>query len=127
MRERSSTEKRVEAITELIPGSTPGGAQDSARPVSTLGGVTDHDERPLAVFDLDNTLADTAHRQRYLERRPRDWDAFFAAAPHDPPLADRKSTRLNSSHSQISYAVFCLKKKRDKSPRSSCHCACRST
>src|SRR2546430_12380581 len=28
---------------------------------------------------------------------------------------DRKSTRLNSSHSQISYAVFCLKKK--KSPR----------
>src|SRR5688572_32304966 len=27
------------------------------------------------------------------------------------PLEDRKSTRLNSSHSQISYAVFCLKKK----------------
>src|SRR3989475_5596689 len=25
-----------------------------------------------------------------------------------PPLGDRKSTRLNSSHSQISYAVFCL-------------------
>src|SRR5688572_31729576 len=28
--------------------------------------------------------------------------------------ADRKSTRLNSSHSQISYAVFCLKKKRTR-------------
>src|SRR2546430_6006479 len=28
-----------------------------------------------------------------------------------PPDGDRKSTRLNSSHSQISYAVFCLKKK----------------
>src|SRR2546430_6677950 len=28
-----------------------------------------------------------------------------------PPQRDRKSTRLNSSHSQISYAVFCLKKK----------------
>src|SRR2546430_5230815 len=28
------------------------------------------------------------------------------------PAADRKSTRLNSSHSQISYAVFCLKKKK---------------
>src|SRR2546430_4423636 len=27
------------------------------------------------------------------------------------PVVDRKSTRLNSSHSQISYAVFCLKKK----------------
>src|SRR5256886_9148369 len=32
--------------------------------------------------------------------------------------ADRKSTRLNSSHSQISYAVFCLKKKTTKSHRS---------
>src|SRR2546430_9606940 len=30
---------------------------------------------------------------------------------------DRKSTRLNSSHSQISYAVFCLKKKNNKATR----------
>src|SRR5688572_32809227 len=30
------------------------------------------------------------------------------------PEIDRKSTRLNSSHSQISYAVFCLKKKKKK-------------
>src|SRR5688572_32688854 len=29
-------------------------------------------------------------------------------------IEDRKSTRLNSSHSQISYAVFCLKKKRNQ-------------
>ncbi|MET9951817.1 hypothetical protein ABZ135_09755 [Streptomyces sp. NPDC006339] len=44
--------------------------------------------RPVAVFDLDNTLASTAHRQHFLERRPRDWDRFFAAAPEDPPLAE---------------------------------------
>src|SRR5688572_32317344 len=31
-------------------------------------------------------------------------------------LGDRKSTRLNSSHSQISYAVFCLKKKKRNLP-----------
>src|SRR2546430_12089759 len=31
-----------------------------------------------------------------------------------PETQDRKSTRLNSSHSQISYAVFCLKKKKNK-------------
>src|SRR5256886_11446684 len=46
---------------------------------------------------------------------------------------DRKSTRLNSSHSQISYAVFCLKKKRRASmqrtlhvhqPRASDTCSC---
>src|SRR3989475_5780515 len=34
------------------------------------------------------------------------------ASPLPPTSADRKSTRLNSSHSQISYAVFCLKKKK---------------
>ncbi|MFD9224186.1 hypothetical protein ACFWDI_30270 [Streptomyces sp. NPDC060064] len=43
--------------------------------------------RPLAVFDLDGTLADSGHRQHFLERKPRDWDAFFTAAPNDPPLA----------------------------------------
>src|SRR2546430_6829112 len=32
--------------------------------------------------------------------------------------SDRKSTRLNSSHSQISYAVFCLKKKKNPAPTS---------
>src|SRR2546430_8413343 len=32
----------------------------------------------------------------------------------DDVRSDRKSTRLNSSHSQISYAVFCLKKKKKK-------------
>src|SRR2546430_2829921 len=36
---------------------------------------------------------------------------------------DRKSTRLNSSHSQISYAVFCLKKKKTQTSRISCHAA----
>ncbi|MFD4576217.1 hypothetical protein ACFWNK_27145 [Streptomyces sp. NPDC058417] len=52
--------------------------------------VTDPREAspPLAVFDLDNTLAATAHRQPFLERRPRDWDAFFAAAPDDPPIPE---------------------------------------
>ncbi|WP_338702789.1 hypothetical protein V2W30_35975 [Streptomyces sp. Q6] len=55
------------------------------------------DRRPLAVFDLDGTLADTAHRQRFLERRPRDWDAFFAAAPDDPPLAEGIALALSSA------------------------------
>src|SRR2546430_6553675 len=35
-----------------------------------------------------------------------------------PEVPDRKSTRLNSSHSQISYAVFCLKKKKKKQQES---------
>src|SRR2546422_1362797 len=36
-------------------------------------------------------------------------------AAHVPLETDRKSTRLNSSHGYISYAVFCLKKKKKKS------------
>src|SRR2546430_4491975 len=44
--------------------------------------------------------------------------SFFRArnCPRTPGTAriDRKSTRLNSSHSQISYAVFCLKKKKTR-------------
>src|SRR5256886_14991703 len=38
------------------------------------------------------------------------WIMLLAALAR--PQRDRKSTRLNSSHSQISYAVFCLKKKK---------------
>src|SRR5690606_41712407 len=37
-------------------------------------------------------------------------------------LIDRKSTRLNSSHVKISYAVFCLKKKKKKQNESTEHC-----
>ncbi|MEU0342930.1 hypothetical protein ABZ092_29265 [Streptomyces bobili] len=59
--------------------------------------MTDSSRRPLAVFDLDNTLADTAHRQRFLEREPRDWDAFFAAAPQDPPLAEGIALAVESA------------------------------
>ena len=43
-------------------------------------------DRPLAVFDIDGVLADVHHRLHHLERRPKDWDGFFAAAPQDPPL-----------------------------------------
>src|SRR5688572_33207322 len=39
---------------------------------------------------------------------------FRSTINHSSAGADRKSTRLNSSHSQISYAVFCLKKKKKK-------------
>src|SRR5437899_5908285 len=44
------------------------------------------------------------------ERNGAEW-----SSPHPPASAeDRKSTRLNSSHLGISYAVFCLKKKKNK-------------
>src|SRR3712207_8069240 len=47
------------------------------------------------------------HPGRVAGRR-HDHDELLATAA---PVGDRKSTRLNSSHANISYAVFCLKKK----------------
>src|SRR5438270_8144751 len=44
-------------------------------------------------------------------------EGLVARGCHLPYLPDRKSTRLNSSHSQISYAVFCLKKKKKTTKR----------
>jgi phosphoglycolate phosphatase-like HAD superfamily hydrolase len=40
----------------------------------------------VAVFDIDGVLADVRHRLHHVASRPKDWDAFFGAAPDDPPL-----------------------------------------
>lgn len=40
---------------------------------------------PLAVIDIDGVLADVGHRLHFLDRRPKDWKGFFAAARYDPP------------------------------------------
>src|SRR5690606_41419729 len=53
----------------------------------------------MAAVDLPERLG--AALAKSTQQRPR------------PPVGDRKSTRLNSSHVKISYAVFCLKKKKN--------------
>src|SRR3712207_9121444 len=52
--------------------------------------------------------------ERPAQRRGGDAEAAGEAAA-DAAEQDRKSTRLNSSHANISYAVFCLKKKKNHS------------
>src|SRR5690348_12902716 len=42
--------------------------------------------RPFAVFDIDGVLADVRHRLHHLAARPKNWDAFFAAAEQDELL-----------------------------------------
>lgn len=44
------------------------------------------ERRPLAVVDIDGVLADVRHRLHHVRSQPKDWDAFFAAAPRDPLL-----------------------------------------
>src|SRR2546430_11789977 len=65
-----------------------------------------HELRKMADSGDTNRLAIVLRRA---DEHSRDiYDVWLA----DKREADRKSTRLNSSHSQISYAVFCLKKKK---------------
>src|SRR5438270_1794087 len=83
---------------------------------------------PLAYFVVRATVADAAKRKAFdqwysREHLPDAAKAFGVNkawrfwSVNDPSLQDRKSTRLNSSHSQISYAVFCLKKKKKKTKK----------
>src|SRR5215217_1350578 len=48
---------------------------------------------------------------------PNQYSADCLSSRCTPSHRDRKSTRLNSSHANISYAVFCLKKKKNKTPK----------
>src|SRR2546430_11304341 len=59
---------------------------------------------------------------RYRRRRPANLTRAARADRRSgrERAEDRKSTRLNSSHSQISYAVFCLKKKKTKKSHKQC-------
>src|SRR2546430_7400460 len=71
-----------------------------------------HDALPISLGTPDKACATsdadfTECRFTSMMTSPRCKPALSAGLP-----GDRKSTRLNSSHSQISYAVFCLKKKK---------------
>src|SRR5439155_21102245 len=66
-----------------------------------------HDALPISDSDRGRVACTTRHDRAATRERAR--------APMELPRvarADRKSTRLNSSHVAISYAVFCLKKKK---------------
>jgi hypothetical protein len=56
--------------------------------------------RPYAVIDLDGVLADVGHRLHHLERRPKDWAAFFAGLDDDPLLPEGLAVarRLSEEH-----------------------------
>src|SRR5690606_42131026 len=67
--------------------------------------------------DLASTRRASTLRRRSGSGRPRSWSSGRPGRRSSPGsrrtrVLDRKSTRLNSSHVKISYAVFCLKKKK---------------
>src|SRR3989442_11955458 len=62
--------------------------------------------------NLGEIMPDGSNKARL--RVSTDLQAFGLIVTAETPGGDRKSTRLNSSHVRISYAVFCLKKKKKK-------------
>src|SRR2546422_10764729 len=71
------------------------------------------------LFPYTTLFRSVRHHPRPVRRRhllrfsdPGGGMASRATAEHQNAVPDRKSTRLNSSHGYISYAVFCLKKKK---------------
>src|SRR2546427_7748213 len=98
-------EKRMFAIT--VQGDVREGLQGATLTHALLPGLREIEARWHAA-------GDTAYRidvAGAVEESSKGSDAIVAGVPVMLFL-DRKSTRLNSSHSQISYAVFCLKKKK---------------
>src|SRR5688572_24721233 len=109
--------RRVDDVDHILP------FEEVARALGRVG------ERRLGLelIELDSIIG-TVDRSREFDRdfRPTSprvrerWQRINLAQRKGeamPPIdvyRDRKSTRLNSSHSQISYAVFCLKKKNKK-------------
>src|SRR2546430_9994039 len=79
-------------------------------PRSTLFPYTTLFRSGRAARFAADSLRDAAARHAAARERPRQ-EVRSERGPAGPHSVDRKSTRLNSSHSQISYAVFCLKKK----------------
>src|SRR5438105_6289324 len=79
----------------------------------------------LSLHDASSDLSESA-KKPFLRRLPsarRCWYCFrsFPYTGIHSGRPDRKSTRLNSSHEWISYAVFCLKKKKYRQTESRSH------
>src|SRR2546430_10235994 len=80
------------------------GVQTCALPISRRVVAADRERQRLRA--IDDRVRERIGRELLVPLRVQE-------------ASDRKSTRLNSSHSQISYAVFCLKKKKKKKIKSS--------
>src|SRR2546427_3984796 len=135
------------AASGLLSPTRHASATDPAHPPGRAGRMRSAPARPVAHGTERAAATERAVRPAGQpgDARPRAHRRLGEPAPHAPPAppgdggepgarvalparsaqdprgerraADRKSTRLNSSHSQISYAVFCLKKKKKNNTR----------
>src|SRR5437762_10977808 len=94
-------------LSRSSPGQLAVSADLTPFPVASV--VVSANDGNLPQNTLDNSLA-----TRWSAQGDGQWIRYDLGAIVDIDRVDRKSTRLNSSHRCISYAVFCLKKKRSQ-------------
>src|SRR2546421_6217927 len=86
-----------------------------ALPILTDACIEAHLEVIVVATGLREHGADLVTEVAFdLQHQPPQLAVGVVGAPTQQLIQDRKSTRLNSSHDQISYAVFCLKKKKEQ-------------
>src|SRR5205807_7966030 len=95
-------------------------------PTAEIYTLSLHDALPIFLRPIEEEQLHArrgAREDAEVDAGGRDGGAKRRASPFDQlqHLLDRKSTRLNSSHLVISYAVFCLKKKKKYQPYNTKH------
>ena len=59
------------------------------------------------LVDIDGTIADCRHRLHHIQKRPKDWDAFFAATADDLPIMPVINTVLCLHASAANRLIYC--------------------
>src|SRR2546422_11603156 len=108
------SQPELDALYESAVQDTIQRLEATGSPVITDGEQAKHSFATYSIYGLENTAPDgmpISFADGHIRTFPRlTAGPFRYKTPADE--SDRKSTRLNSSHGYISYAVFCLKKKK---------------
>src|SRR2546430_11482774 len=92
----------------LFPYTTLFRSGVAVRPGAAVPDISSSEALKRSVLQADSIVFNRASSGIYFENLLKKMEIYDKV---QAKTTDRKSTRLNSSHSQISYAVFCLKKK----------------
>src|SRR5207302_3107056 len=121
---------RLDAVHAIVEAGRPSILYDLSRMVGHFAAATgrmihlvlENDNNRASLLDPCANPSQGKYRAQWNDDYHHAWhrlltgedSGYYRDYAPDPRRQDRKSTRLNSSHVKISYAVFCLKKKKKK-------------